>query len=203
MARNTVFAAGALHHDLPCSRLAVQPFSVHCGRAIGLGHCIYAMDRMASPRLAQSQCRGYRCRESGRLRRNRSVVDSCRRSAASLFRNSNQRRKCVATQSRKHRLIEIDWPDFGLAVRPPVQPASVFSKRIDALRFAMETRGLTHVVVYADREHFANLAYLTDIDPRFEEILLIIARSGNPLIVTGNECRGYLGISPLFNAGLL
>jgi len=109
----------------------------------------------------------------------------------------------VATHSKKHRMIEIDWPDFGLAVRPPVQPASVFSDRVNALRSAMEPRGLTHAVVYADREHFANLAYLTNIDPRFEEILLILARSGNPLIVTGNECRGYLGISPLFDAGFL
>jgi hypothetical protein len=70
----------------------------------------------------------------------------------------------VAIHSRKHRLIEIDWPDFGPAVRPPVQPASVFSDRINSLRSAMETRGLTHVVLYADREHFANLAYLTNID---------------------------------------
>ncbi len=109
----------------------------------------------------------------------------------------------MANHLRKHRLIDIDWPDFGLAVRPPVQPAAVFSKRIHDLRSAMEGRGLTHIVVYADREHFANLTHLTNIDPRFEEILLIVADSGNPLIVTGNECRGYLGISPLFGAGLL
>jgi hypothetical protein len=109
----------------------------------------------------------------------------------------------VATHSKKHRMIEIDWPDFGLAVRPPVQPASVFSDRVNALRSAMEPRGLTHAVVYADREHFANLAYLTNIDPRFEEILLIVARSGNPLIVTGNECRGYLGISGNFSHALI
>ena len=109
----------------------------------------------------------------------------------------------MANHSKKHRLIDIDWPDFGLAVRPPVQPASVFSERIDALRSAMEERGITHIVVYADREHFANLTYLTNIDPRFEEILLIVGPNVKPLIVTGNECRGYLGISPLFEAGLM
>jgi Xaa-Pro aminopeptidase len=110
----------------------------------------------------------------------------------------------VANHSKKHLLIDVDWPDFGLAMRPPVPPASVFSKRVDALRSVMEQRDITHIVVYADREHSANLTYLTNIDPRFEEILLIVARTGHhPLIVTGNECRGYLGISPLFDAGLL
>ena len=85
----------------------------------------------------------------------------------------------------------------------PYSQPSVFSTRIDALRSAMEERGITHVVVYADREHFANLTYLTNIDPRFEEILLIVGPSVKPLIVTGNECRGYLGISPLFETGLM
>jgi len=36
-----------------------------------------------------------------------------------------------------------------------------FESRINATRAAMAERGLTHLVVYADREHFANLAYLT------------------------------------------
>ncbi len=67
----------------------------------------------------------------------------------------------------------------------------------------MDELGLTHLVVYGDREHFANLAWLTGFDPRFEEAVLIIARQGNPLLVVGNECEGYLPISPLFGAGRL
>jgi hypothetical protein len=67
----------------------------------------------------------------------------------------------------------------------------------------MAAQRLTHVVVYADREHFANLAYLTNFDPRFEESILIVATDGKPLIVVGNECEGYLGVSPLFAAGKL
>jgi hypothetical protein len=31
-------------------------------------------------------------------------------------------------------------------------------------------------MVYADREHFANMAYLTGFDPRFEEALLILTQ---------------------------
>jgi Xaa-Pro aminopeptidase len=64
----------------------------------------------------------------------------------------------------------------------------------------MEELKFTHIVVYGDREHFANLTYLTGFDPRFEESLLIVGSVGTPLILVGNECEGYLGISPLLQA---
>jgi Xaa-Pro aminopeptidase len=57
--------------------------------------------------------------------------------------------------------------------------------------------------VYGDREHSANLAWLTGFDPRFEESVLILPRDGKPLILVGTECESYLRISPLFRAGLL
>ena len=38
----------------------------------------------------------------------------------------------------------------------------------------MDARGYDHVVVWADREHSANLAYLSGFDPRFEEAVLIV-----------------------------
>lgn len=109
----------------------------------------------------------------------------------------------MTKKARKHRLIEIEWPDFGVAAYPPVPSASELQARLDKLRGAMEQRQLTHVVVYADREHFANIAYLTGFDPRFEEALLIVGAANEPLIVVGNECEGYLGVSSLFSAGLL
>jgi len=65
----------------------------------------------------------------------------------------------------------------------------------------MERLGLTHTVVYGDREHFANLTYLTGFDPRFEESFLIVGRAATPLILVGNECEAYLAISSLHNAG--
>jgi hypothetical protein len=102
-----------------------------------------------------------------------------------------------------HRLIEVEWPDFGRPERPPVVEVAELEGRIDALRTAMERCGLSHTVVYGDREHFANLAYLTHFDPRFEEAVLILGRVGAPLIVVGNECEGYLGVSPLYAAGKL
>jgi Xaa-Pro aminopeptidase len=105
--------------------------------------------------------------------------------------------------TKRHQLIEVDWPAFGLAERPPAVEASELQERLDELRAAMASNDLTHLVVYADREHFANLAYLTNFDPRFEESVLIVARDGDPLIVVGNECEGYLGVSPLYTAGKL
>lgn len=109
----------------------------------------------------------------------------------------------MASRPRKHRLIEIDWPEFGLAACPPPPSASELGERIDNLRARMEQRNLTHCVVYGDREHFANLAYLTGFDPRFEESLLIVGATNTPLILVGNECEAYLGISCLHNAGRL
>ena len=104
---------------------------------------------------------------------------------------------------RKHRLIEIEWPEFGECGPPPRAPAEEFEARIDAARSAMEKLGLTHLVVYGDREHFANLAYLTGFDPRFEEALLVVSVRDYPLLVVGNECEGYLTVSPLYLAGKL
>lgn len=104
---------------------------------------------------------------------------------------------------RKHCLIEIEWPEFGETERPPGATPGEYEARLKAARAAMEQRDLTHLVVYGDREHFANLAYLTGFDPRFEEALLIIAQQGDPLLLVGNECEGYLTISPLYVAGKL
>lgn len=104
---------------------------------------------------------------------------------------------------KKHQLIEIEWPNFGKAPPPPRPNLAEFAGRIAAARAGMARLGLTHLVVYGDREHFANLAYLTGFDPRFEEALLIIGESGTPLLVVGNECYGYLGVSPLYAAGQL
>ena len=107
----------------------------------------------------------------------------------------------MARASKRHRLIKIDWPEFGVAACPPPSSLSEFEARIAALRARMEERKLTHTIVYADREHFANLAYLTGFDPRFEEALLIVGLKASPLILVGNECEAYLGISPLHASG--
>jgi Xaa-Pro aminopeptidase len=109
----------------------------------------------------------------------------------------------MARTSKRHRLIKIEWPEFGVAACPPPPSVSEFEARIRALRARMEERKLTYIIVYADREHFANLTYLTGFDPRFEEALLIVGMAASPLILVGNECEAYLGISPLHANGLM
>ena len=65
-----------------------------------------------------------------------------------------------------------------------------------ALERARE-RGCDHLLVYGDREHSANIAYLTGFEPRFEEAMLLLAPGKKPALVVGNEGWGYVGISPL------
>ncbi len=56
----------------------------------------------------------------------------------------------------------------------------------------LQKHQLDVALVYADREHFANLQYLTGFDPRFEEALFLIDQTGQKLLLVGNECMGYL-----------
>lgn len=107
----------------------------------------------------------------------------------------------MASKPPAHRLIEIDWPEFGTGACPPRTSALELQSRIDNLRAKMEECKLTHIVVYGDREHFANLAYLTGFDPRFEEALLIVRAAAVPLILVGNECESYLAVSSLHTTG--
>ena len=60
--------------------------------------------------------------------------------------------------------------------RPQIA-AGEFEARIAALIAAVEAEC---VVVYADREHAANLTYLCNFDPRFEEAILVLSGGGAP-----------------------
>lgn len=102
---------------------------------------------------------------------------------------------------KKALLQSVEWPDFGIAQPLPPPAAEVLEQRLDRVRERMRQRGLTHLAVYGDREHMANLMYLVHFDPRFEEALLILREAGAPLLLVGNECVGHLPFSPLYNAG--
>jgi hypothetical protein len=79
----------------------------------------------------------------------------------------------------------------------PVIPAEVYVERLDRLRRRMAERGLDRLVVYADREHSANISYLTGFDPRFEEAILVVGSDDEPAILVGNECWGMAGAAPV------
>ena len=95
------------------------------------------------------------------------------------------------------RLAEVALPDFGTPEAVPEIPAAIYADRLERLRTRAEEQGYDQLVVYADREHSANLAYLTGFDPRFEEAMLVVGTSGEPAILVGNECYGMAGAAPV------
>ncbi len=103
--------------------------------------------------------------------------------------------------ARHAELAELQLPDFGMPTFEPEIPAEVYRKRINQLLDEAEDDH-DFLVIYADREHSANMAYLTGYDPRFEEALLILNtknRDRKPLLLVGNEGIGYTEISPIKN----
>jgi hypothetical protein len=101
------------------------------------------------------------------------------------------------TVASKARLAEIALPDFEMRDSAPIVPEQTYRARLERLRAAMDSSGLDRLVVYADREHSANLAYLTGFDPRFEEAILVVGQTDEPAILVGNECYGLAGAAPL------
>ncbi|MDE2854938.1 MAG: hypothetical protein OXN88_12260 [Chloroflexota bacterium] len=98
---------------------------------------------------------------------------------------------------RRVELTELSLPEFGLPAVQPLIPAETYQARIEAAMACAADAGYDALLVYGDREHFANLAYLTGYDPRFEEALLILLPGRRPTLLLGNEGMGYSGVSPL------
>jgi len=86
------------------------------------------------------------------------------------------------------KLQHIPFPAEEFPETAPIFPVTEYTERINAL---YSRAGMDWVVVYGDREHFANLTFLTGYDPRFEEALLLIGPGGRRFLVVGNEGRGY------------
>ena len=97
------------------------------------------------------------------------------------------------------RLAPVELPDFGMPAVSPELPASLYADRLARLRERATERGLDAIIVYADREHSANVSYLTGFDPRFEEALLVVSSRDDeePAVLVGNECWGIAGAAPL------
>ncbi|HJR86639.1 MAG TPA: hypothetical protein VJ930_03165 [Acidimicrobiia bacterium] len=90
----------------------------------------------------------------------------------------------------------VELPEFGMPSQAPEIPAGLYASRLHRLDELAAERGFDRVVVYADREHSANLSYLTGFDPRFEEAMAIFGPDG-PAILVGNECFGMAGAAPV------
>jgi hypothetical protein len=97
----------------------------------------------------------------------------------------------------KARLADITLPSFGMPEIRPELPAAIYPDRIARLRERAASARYDRVVVYADREHSANLSYLSGFDPRFEEALFVLGPTGDPAVLVGNENVGMAVAAPL------
>ena len=98
---------------------------------------------------------------------------------------------------RRVELGQLKLPAFGLPSVQPVIPPATYKARIDVVLTCAVDAGYDALLVYGDREHFANLAYLTGYDPRFEEALLILLPGRKPTLLLGNEGMAYSGVSSI------
>ncbi|MBS4219005.1 M24 family metallopeptidase [Bacillus sp. FJAT-49711] len=85
-------------------------------------------------------------------------------------------------------LREAKLPEFGIAEEIPAVSKEEFERRCLAVYRAAKCDWF---VVYGDREHFANMHYLSGYDPRFEEALLILGPNNAKFLLVGMEGLDY------------
>jgi len=91
--------------------------------------------------------------------------------------------------ARRVELRSAVLPSFGVPAQRPSIGAEEHGARMDALQEAVDSRW---IVVYGDREHFANLAFLCGHDPRFEEAVLLLGPSRTLLVGLEGEAHATL-----------
>jgi hypothetical protein len=97
-------------------------------------------------------------------------------------------------------LRDVAVPDFGVPLEAPRIPAATYEKRC---RDAYVRAKCDWLVVYADREHLANIAFLSGYDPRFEEALLLLGPQDKRMLVVGNEGEAYAPLATLPNVDIV
>jgi hypothetical protein len=81
-------------------------------------------------------------------------------------------------------LRHVPMPDEVAAAEPPAIAAAEYERRCNE---TLARAGTPWVAVYGDREHSANLLFLTGFDPRFEEALLLLGPGNRRVLLVGNE----------------
>ena len=89
-------------------------------------------------------------------------------------------------------LRHVPFPALEVPVERPEISAEEYILRA---RMLYEAVNLDWVTVYGDREHFANLMWLTGYDPRFEEALLVLGPGDRRVLVVGDEGVEYAEIA--------
>ena len=81
-------------------------------------------------------------------------------------------------------LRPVSLPEEVATAEPPAIDAAEYERRCDE---TLARAGTPWVAVYGDREHSANLLFLTGFDPRFEEALLLLGPGRRRVLLVGNE----------------
>lgn len=84
-------------------------------------------------------------------------------------------------------LAAVEQPAIYLNAPSVVLNNQTIEERLRKILQGMALQNLDSLVVYADKEHGGNFEYLTGFIPRFEEGLLILHKSGEAVLVLGNE----------------
>jgi hypothetical protein len=95
--------------------------------------------------------------------------------------------------TRPIQLADVAMPPLDVPEELPAITAAEFEARIAALLAAVD---VDQVVVYGDREHAAGLLFLCNLDPRFEEVLLVLGQ-GRRTLLLGKEDIGYVPVVPI------
>lgn len=96
------------------------------------------------------------------------------------------------------KLSSIEVPEFGISQLQPIIEEKIFNERLDNLKEKLLKENYGCAIIYADREHFANMHYISNFDPRFEEAILIInLEEDESILITGPENQGYSAVSKI------
>src|ERR1700733_7752341 len=91
-------------------------------------------------------------------------------------------------------LRDVAVPDFGVPHQAHRIPAATYEKRC---RGAYAGAQCDWLLVYADREHLANVGFLSGYDPLFEAALMLLGPRYKGVLVVGNEGEGYAPLAGL------
>lgn len=89
------------------------------------------------------------------------------------------------------RIASIPTPDIALPTVRPTVPTAEYAQRLSDSIAAMHDENLDVLVVFGDRESSGDLHFLTGVDPRFEEAILLLDRDGKRQILLGNENQPF------------
>lgn len=93
-------------------------------------------------------------------------------------------------------MVGLERMDAPPVVTPDQRPSLLSAEYEARLADLVARIDADAIVVYADREHFANLSFFCGFDPRFEEALLIVA-PGRRSLVVANEGLSLTTLLPV------